>query len=294
LSNQIDMCAECIDSRVFARQRKFVHHPSHSLVRSSRRIHYCQIATMIPQARLRSERIKASFKASAVPKHPQNIDKVWRATDNVVTSRPIIMSLACACCGQDLTLPCWACVTCAIDTLICLECERKKKLVPKSDKAPSAHSLHHPLLRINQIEEIKLETSELKATRLETQLTDMEARINSGLSGLEQKVNLQLEEMKAAVDDVGKKFGQLNQPVNGTSPNFEQGLAHGPYDVSADEVKQDTVELENTEEEFMHDDRTTPKLHQRLDRLESQFGVLMSLVQDLVSATRSSPQVANA
>ncbi|KDR73637.1 hypothetical protein GALMADRAFT_142100 [Galerina marginata CBS 339.88] len=297
LSDQIDMCAECIDSRVFTRETRFVHHFSHSLIRSSRCIHYCELATMIPHARLRSERIKASFKASAARKQLSQghevkttknvgISKAWRDSDDAVRSRLTTLPLICACCRKELTLPCWACVTCVLDTLICIDCEHRGEPVPQPEGASSVHSRYHPLLRINHSEEIN--ESELKPTRLEAQLLEMEARtsfgFDEGLLRLEQKINLQLEEMRATVDEVGKK---IRQPVQGTTSTVNQTIAHNP--LAPDEITEGIAERERKAEPSQ-DDRISAletKLHQRLDRLESRFELLMSLVQEIVSTTRS-------
>lgn len=119
-SDEIDMCAECIDSSVFNRPNKYIHHPSHSLLRFTRRFHYWQKATIIPEARSRSERVKASFKAlehnMTDGERKEHEKKTVRPSDadKVVKSKPSLTQLVCACCGKALTLPCWACVICGM------------------------------------------------------------------------------------------------------------------------------------------------------------------------------------
>ncbi|KAF8912168.1 hypothetical protein CPB84DRAFT_1957799 [Gymnopilus junonius] len=197
LSDQIDMCAECIDSSVFNRPNRYIHHPSHSLLRFTRRFHYCQAATIIPEARSRSERVKASFKAlehSTTDSDRKELEKkTSRApdADKLIKSKPSLTALVCACCGKALTLPCWVCVICATDTLICLDCQSKGKLIPKREGVSSIHLRHHPLLRINQSDEVK--TNEPKPNRLDADLVKMEERINDSLSQLEHKIEQNME-----------------------------------------------------------------------------------------------------
>ncbi|KAF8912079.1 hypothetical protein CPB84DRAFT_751308 [Gymnopilus junonius] len=202
-NNEVDMCAECIDSTEFTNENEFIHHPSHTLLRFTRRFHYCQRVVIIPHARLLSARIQASFKASGMAgaktsRSTSDIGKSAKGdTDNVVMSRPSLVELICACCGKDLTLPCWACAACDLDILICLGCEREGRQV-QNWEASSKHLRHHPLLRISHTEEVK--TNELKTTRLEKNLqTTMDT-----VTGLEQKVNLQFQEMKTLLDQVAR------------------------------------------------------------------------------------------
>lgn len=124
MTNQIDLCPECMDKLTYNREKTFVHHLSHSLIRSSRVILFSELPIIIPRARLLSERIKASAKASE-DKKSSTKDRESKAlkvsdakatkdpdTEKVFTSRPSLTTLICACCGKDVTLPCWACVTC--------------------------------------------------------------------------------------------------------------------------------------------------------------------------------------
>jgi len=126
-SNQVDLCPECIESRSFSQKRSFVHHLSHSLIRATVRLHYCEMAGLILQARSLSERIKASFTA-ANSRKASELDMDIKSTkyseskaskdlelENIVTSRPSLTPLICACCLKELTLPCWGCVTCGED-----------------------------------------------------------------------------------------------------------------------------------------------------------------------------------
>lgn len=116
-SNAISMCAECIDSPVFNKPNKYIHHPSHTLIRFTRRFHFGEVNVIIPAARARSDRVKASFKALEEKESDtkEQIKKASKAfTDRTVRSKPFFIPLVCACCGKNLTLPCWACIICGI------------------------------------------------------------------------------------------------------------------------------------------------------------------------------------
>ncbi|KAF4610197.1 hypothetical protein D9613_010367 [Agrocybe pediades] len=211
-SNQVDLCTECITSRSFSQKRTFVHHLSHSLIRSTVRLHYCEMATLILQARSLSERIKNSFMAAS-KKSGSGSDTETKLTkysdskahkdpemENIDTSLPSLTPLVCACCLKDLTLPCWACVKCELDTLFCLECELINAPVLPREGFAGIHTRKHPLLRINDSSEVKTNV-EPKTTRLERRLAEMEERlgagIDEGLSALEEKVNIRLDAIQS-------------------------------------------------------------------------------------------------
>lgn len=109
LSSQIDLCADCIGTPNLSSDSHFAHDLSHSLIRSTHRIHECELASMIPQARLRSERIKSSFRAveakDTAPNATVDADQETRAA-------PALVPFQCACCSEKITLPCWVCVGC--------------------------------------------------------------------------------------------------------------------------------------------------------------------------------------
>lgn len=109
LSSQIDLCADCIETPNLSSESHFAHDVSHSLIRSTHRIHECELASMIPQARLRSERIKSSFRAveakDTAPNATVNADQETRAA-------PVAAPFQCACCSEKIALPCWVCVGC--------------------------------------------------------------------------------------------------------------------------------------------------------------------------------------
>ncbi|KAF8970857.1 hypothetical protein BDZ97DRAFT_1407102 [Flammula alnicola] len=109
LSSQIDLCADCIEKPQLSAETSFAHHISHSLIRSTHRIHECQLASMIPQARSRSERIKASFRALEGKESKMVIGLMAHWDDKAI---PLSTPPKCACCNQTVSFPCWVCVAC--------------------------------------------------------------------------------------------------------------------------------------------------------------------------------------
>ena len=126
MTNEVNLCLECMESHTFIKARRYVYHLSHSLIRTLYVVHFAKLPIIIPKARLLSERIKASIKASEDKKNStkDRDSKALKGSDskatkdinaeNIVTSRPSLMVLVCACWIKDVTLPCWACITCGM------------------------------------------------------------------------------------------------------------------------------------------------------------------------------------
>lgn len=128
MTNEVNLCLGCVESHTFIKTRKYVHHLSHSLIRTLHVVHFAELPLIIPKARLLSERIKASVKASEDKKNStkDHGSKALKGSDskatkdtyaeNIVTIRPSLTALVCACCIKDVTLPCWACITCGMSS----------------------------------------------------------------------------------------------------------------------------------------------------------------------------------
>ncbi|KAF9551230.1 hypothetical protein CPC08DRAFT_729061 [Agrocybe pediades] len=285
----------------FSRKRTFVHHLSHSLIRSTVRLHYCEMATLITQARSLSERIKNSFMAAnkksgsgtntetKLTKYSYSRARKDPDMENIVTSLPSLTLLFCACCLKDLTLPCWACVKCELDTLFCLECELINAPVLLREGFSGIHTRKHPLLRINDSSEVKTNV-EPKTTRLERRLAEMEERlgagIDEGLSALEEKVNIRLDaiqselkvttaqEVARLMDNPKDRPDALSPipdhpsefPPHSPSVAFHDGVKIGPLSVSP------------------YESRLEERLAQLEAKVDNQFGRMLSLVQELVGS----------
>ena len=109
MTNEVNLCLECMESHTFIKARRYVYHLSHSLIRTLHVVHFAKLPIIIPKARLLSERIKASIKASEDKKNStkDRDSKALKGSDskatkdinaeNIVTSQPSLMVLVCAC-----------------------------------------------------------------------------------------------------------------------------------------------------------------------------------------------------
>ncbi|KAF5329683.1 hypothetical protein D9619_008943 [Psilocybe cf. subviscida] len=208
-SNVIDFCVEdrCFNTLTEFDRRDFVHSFSHTLIRSTQRLLAYEMPFLFTMSRQRSERVKRSFREQEVAKVgvKPNVQKVVSiaATQANLAGKPSVTALVCCICNQDLTLPCWACASCDVDLLFCVDCEKLKRPLSRKTK----HSRDHPMLRIT-------DSVDAKVIRLNTNnknMEDMETRINErnniGLERLEAKV---LNETEARMADLETKItGQI-------------------------------------------------------------------------------------
>lgn len=117
-STWVDFCVDsnCSEVQDTVNTTDFVHSSSHTLLRCTERIYTYELPTIISQVRLRSERIKKSFRENDKLATRQ-IQRVDRKSDNsshftdlnqIPTNSPV-----CTSCSSLLTLPCWACAVCS-------------------------------------------------------------------------------------------------------------------------------------------------------------------------------------
>lgn len=99
----VDLCSDCVETPQLSEryQSAFAHHISHSLIRTSSYIPHFEISELVRQAKILSDDIKSLF----------------READAIRSEDPFAdqpkSSLKCACCENNITLPCLACVTCS-------------------------------------------------------------------------------------------------------------------------------------------------------------------------------------
>jgi len=161
-TNQVDLCSGCIDSQSFSRDRKYIHHHSHSLIRAPFRVHRAEMSNFVEWARDLSQRIKASLKALEAKKVEKSKDQLFdmqakmlkgHDTEKFITSQPMLTVLRCACCNKDLThqsLPFWACVVCGEYYIIN---HHRKKTNSQFDRT------RHPFLLVLRYQEYPLRLS---------------------------------------------------------------------------------------------------------------------------------------
>ena len=182
----------------------------------------------------------------------------------------------------------------ALDTFICLDCDVKRRPVSGKKLKATAHSYGHPLLRLYNSAEAK--PVEVKSGRLERHLQEMENRISGGLSSLEERVNVQLDQVKvqmqAVVDEVGRRstptrFGPIGidvetLPDHLTEENKAKHQSHKtrivgghaqPY--AGTSVSEDRITTLETKME--------QRFHSLETKVDTQLNLLLSLMRQVVA-----------
>lgn len=160
---------------------------------------------------------------------------------------------------------------------ICMSCQRQRSpLAKRKDGITNGHSFYHPLLRIS--DKSQVEAAELKATRLERQLQDL----NGTILALSQKIDMQLGTSRM-------------QEFTRSSLGQQQGVALVDRDAELVPVAsiQEKIARSRTTANFNANKRkraedavSTMRFEERMLALENkvdrQFAHLLSLVQQLV------------
>jgi len=141
---------------------------------------------------------------------------------------------------------------------------------------------------------------EIKFGRLERHLREMETRINDGLAFLEQKVNVQLDQVKAqmqaVVDEVGKKarlqtrFGSIGIDAERLPDREEENKAkhrpHGTHIVGAQ--PRVVTSVVNEDRITALETKLDEKFHSLETKVDAQFNLLLSLMRQVVDSTMGS------
>jgi hypothetical protein len=173
--------------------------------------------------------------------------------------------------------------TLALDTFICFDCDAKRPV-------QAAHSYDHPLLRLHDSAEVK--PVEVKSGRLERHLQEMETRINDGLSSIEQKVNVQLDQVKvhmqAVVDEIGKKAPQTRFGSVGIDlemlPDRQEGdkAKHRPHGTHIVGTHPRVVTSVDEDRIAALESKLDEKFHSLETKVDAQFNLLLSLMRQVV------------
>ncbi|KAJ6579585.1 hypothetical protein DFH09DRAFT_1246123 [Mycena vulgaris] len=179
-SDGINICIECIDQT--PERDAFVHLASHVLVKFTRYVHDGELATVLPQARVVANRVKAAFRAS------KSLLSRLEAGPSLGDHHAQNLPMVCCCCGEVISCPCWACVTCVPDTFICSDCDGGKATALPDGPSPH-HNRDHPLVQIRDSEPV-LEplTTESRLADLEAKISGLESKVEERLSALEEKL----------------------------------------------------------------------------------------------------------
>ncbi|KAJ3573153.1 hypothetical protein NP233_g2617 [Leucocoprinus birnbaumii] len=89
--------------------------------------------------------------------------------------------LQCGGCTKPVGVPCWACITCATDVLLCDDCEAKGNIKLNDPYQASLHHPEHPLLRLHNVLSEHFEHEKMDSTA--ARITELEDIVGSGGGG---------------------------------------------------------------------------------------------------------------
>jgi hypothetical protein len=115
-STWADFCVDsnCSDIQDTVNTTDFVHSSSHTLLRCTERIYTYELPTIVSQVRLRSEKIKKSFRDNnSVTGQTHGVDRKTDKSSYPTDTETPTSPLMCTSCSSLLTLPCWACAVCS-------------------------------------------------------------------------------------------------------------------------------------------------------------------------------------
>ncbi|KAF9482851.1 hypothetical protein BDN70DRAFT_874437 [Pholiota conissans] len=246
-----------------------------------------------------------------------------QAVAKAIVDTPEISPILCACCEKPISLPCWVCVSCSPLTFICDLCDKRNTPVLDIYRGHSVQDHHllrihdsvevkPPRLRKGTEVEQQLEELNINISALEEKVNaqiDEAKEIKTVIEDVAKSVGLNDYEF-APTESVLNDFEEALALEDGTLHMDEakiRPLEEEKYEPSKDNsdekpekssraqmdlrerlnALEDKVEsISRTLSSLAHDDRHTA-IVSKVDALETkidqQFGLLLSLVQNLVS-----------
>lgn len=111
--NQIDLCMHCVHKTVDdLNKTSFTHLPTHSIIRSRRRVLYLQVADILSDAKKKSTRFKDHFRRLEEQTENKGAGIAGTGGGEKNKSKVEVEALLCACCDKEVHLPCWLCLEC--------------------------------------------------------------------------------------------------------------------------------------------------------------------------------------
>ncbi|KAJ7368850.1 hypothetical protein DFH08DRAFT_676077, partial [Mycena albidolilacea] len=174
----IDLCSRPECREATPHRDSFIHSQSHPLVKTFRRIHDPELASVVNNARMLTDWGKQKFELVAQGKWADKI--------------------TCPCCNEDVRPPCWGCLECwERDTYICMKCDEEHRTV--IDGENQSHTLNHPVVWIRIEEPVPPPPStDNRLSEIENEML----AIGSKMAGLEKK----LEELTDMLRGFGDKL----------------------------------------------------------------------------------------
>ncbi|KAF5348141.1 hypothetical protein D9756_010783 [Leucocoprinus leucothites] len=209
MSNSFDFCPQCIDKP--AERDGTIHTVDHTLIKCRRYTQPYTMSWQIREARSMTERLKkALIEASTINSSDNNLG----LGNTQVVSSEKRSELQCSFCTKPVTVPCWACITCAPDILICEDCEKKGASLLETPPAGTSHRIDHPLIRLHNLlperfEQEKVDVTVARIDDLETSVGKKVAELDTRIANLESTIEAKL----ASFESLLKKIAlQLDVP----------------------------------------------------------------------------------
>ncbi|KAJ7821616.1 hypothetical protein B0H14DRAFT_3875859 [Mycena olivaceomarginata] len=206
----IDLCEDCKNNHVVIAAKQFNHDPAlHTLMKSLRVIYIRRQALLLRRAREKRGDAKEIFESIS----PQNRDggdiqdgvedaeqKVeenegLKGDANQDSSENKAKYPQCVYCEQIVFQPCWFCVECDDNVIICSDCERKQWKLSEAVPKYSSHKWYHVLI------EAKVQEPRLPRPDTDARFAILEQKIAQHEKGM----HLRLDGLDTAVARCGQK-----------------------------------------------------------------------------------------
>ncbi|KAF5346696.1 hypothetical protein D9756_010366 [Leucocoprinus leucothites] len=215
MCNTFDFCPRCIDKP--AERGGTIHTADHTLIKCLRYIHPYTMSWQIREARLITERLKKAL--TEVSTNDSQDNNLGLGGPQVASSEKR-SELQCRFCAKKVKIPCWACVTCAPDILICEDCEKKGASLLETLPIKTSHRADHPLIRLHNLlpERFKQEKVDTTVARID----DLENSVGKKIAELENSVGKKIVELE---NSVGKNVAELDTRITNLEGTVETKLA---------------------------------------------------------------------
>jgi len=208
--------------------------------------------SLITGAKDKSTRIKAAFrqlesKAEGKTESGRLLEAGKTQSGELTKQKVDVAAPVCSCCGEELQLPCWICIECEHDTLLCTACDASRKRCASDHPSHSTHSyLHHALwIRTSQLVSARKPTPQTEIAKLDKRLDDIEGRIHEkletrmtslegGMSALGDRIVSVEQQFSQKVTVLEGKFATLESKMDRMislleCPPWARGLGNGVH-----------------------------------------------------------------
>ncbi|KAF9009703.1 hypothetical protein BDQ17DRAFT_1348671 [Cyathus striatus] len=278
VNNSLDFCIECHSTATVPVYD--AHTSSHSLLRGDRFLHDCNRTWALPVARRTSERLKAAFKSQAEMEKSQenhNDSAVTREKEETAASL-----FKCFYCENVISLPCWVCLECPGDVLVCDDCDRQNQYPKLPEKlVTTPPSLIHMMLRITDDTPVEMPDDE-QFVRVEKKLAGVTSRVDEKLDRLQEMIQTRTKELEDRLLDhicilAGKPVPDLVE--HDESKTIEEVADSPTY--SDDHVQMVNDRLSALEVKV---DEKFTYMQEQFSSLDSRFSTVENLLREILTS----------